>query len=191
MDVDVLIALSVGVGVGVGCAKLGSAIAGGSDGAPAMDAATPPDPERFVRVPDGKVDAALESGWRRFVARMGWKGNDGAEGGAGSGEGDGGSDAEGVVAADGQGGDVVDGQGWRSVSTIPIGVAVRVKSVRGIECVARAVGIGGTRWIRRAGRGMPERIYCRRLDLESGTIGDVAAVGWKPIEDSPVDGVGE
>jgi hypothetical protein len=65
---------------------------------------------------------------------------------------------------------------WNPVDTIPIGRPVKIKSVYGIECLAKVRG--RTRWIRRAKNGLPRRIYCVRLD--GRTSGDIVAVGWRP-----------
>ena len=73
---------------------------------------------------------------------------------------------------------------WRSIRTIPVGVAVRVKTVNGIVCAARTYPISETetRWVRRAR--MPYRpmatVHCYRL-RRCKPVGDVQAVAWAPL----------
>jgi len=69
---------------------------------------------------------------------------------------------------------------WRSVNIIPLKTPVKIKSVKGIICVAKVCN--HVRWIRRPDRQVPyRRILCRRLD--GNNIGDIMAIGWVPLPD--------
>lgn len=66
---------------------------------------------------------------------------------------------------------------WQPVDTIPIGETVVVRTVKGIICRARHAG--RVRWIKRADKWGPRRVFCFRVD--GRTCGDVRAVAWRKL----------
>ncbi len=65
---------------------------------------------------------------------------------------------------------------WQPIDTIPIDRPVMVKSVTGIECLARTPN-RRTRWVREPSGCKPNRVSCWRVD---GTRkGDISAVAWR------------
>lgn len=67
---------------------------------------------------------------------------------------------------------------WQPIRTMPLGYSVMVKTVKGIECMAKPRN-RSTRWIRRSDAWGPARINCSRLNENGHVIGDVVAVAWK------------
>jgi len=63
---------------------------------------------------------------------------------------------------------------WQDIDTMPIDRPVWVKSVSGIECLAKRSKLA----IKEAdGYGRPRRIPCFRLDNNS--YGDISVIAWK------------
>ncbi len=71
---------------------------------------------------------------------------------------------------------------WQSIETIPLDRPVIVRSLTGIECLARTKN-QRVRWISKPAGRKPERVYCWRID---GTgWGDISAVNWREPPNGP------
>ena len=68
---------------------------------------------------------------------------------------------------------------WQSITTIPRDQEVLIRSVTGIECLARDQGTAQIKLDKKTNK---LTIHCWRRDLGRGKGGDINAVAWKEEE---------